>query len=471
MKSRLVILYIGVSLLMGFSSCEDFLDITTEGQVKRDEQLSTVPGIEDAMYGVYAQLRGSNLYGKELSYNMVDVLAQCFVAPGNYKVESLLEYDYDYSSVERLFESVWTDMYKNISNVNSILVSDFVKEATHYPYSIFRGEALALRAMMHFDLLRLFAEQITLNPDAEGIPYATEFSLIEPEFLKASQVYKCILDDLQLADSLLADEAEYHDKSAYMTMRQIHLNVHAVRALMARVYLTMGDYENAQRYAQMVIDESGRSLMQTTELVGALAGILSEKETLFGVYSNTEFYNNVYNDLWLKTSFYSLNPTENYADIYQENGASDYRLNANYETQMTGEVRFIKTLDKFKVNGNESARPAGQIQGINMIRLPEMYYIVAECMTRNDSIEEAKKMLDKVRVSRGLVELTDVPTADMMMAEINKERTKEFIGEGQIFFNMKRLNQSFTTVENAYIEASNKVYVLPIPDVEFEYRY
>lgn len=479
MKNR-YIAFIGAALLLTLTACEGFLDITPEGQVKRKEQLSTPSGIEDAMYGVYSLLSGSSLYGKEMSYNMLDVLAQCFEAPGNYKVESLLEYDYEYSAVESTIDAVWTKMYNNISNVNSVLTCDLVKEATEYPYKIYRGEGLALRAMMHFDLLRLFTEQITLNPEAEGIPYATDFSLVTPEFVKAEKVYERILADLLLAEELLADEASYAGKSPFMTMRQIHLNIHAVRALLARVYFTKGDYTNAKHYAQQVIDESGQALLQTTQLRGAVAGILSDRETLFGVYSSAAFYNNVYEDLWLKTSFYSLNPREDYAAAYEENGASDYRLNAYFETQMTGEVRFIKVLDKYKVDGAESSRPAGQIPGINMIRLPEMYYILAECLARESTLGEstttladAIAMLDKVRVSRGLVALTetDVPTADRLIEEINKERSKELIGEGQIFFNMKRLNLPITTIEGSYVEASKKVYVLPIPDAEYEYRY
>ena len=51
------------------TSCDSFLDITPEGQVKRDELLSTNEGVEDALYGVYAQLRSNTLYGQELYFS------------------------------------------------------------------------------------------------------------------------------------------------------------------------------------------------------------------------------------------------------------------------------------------------------------------------------------------------------------------------------------------------------------------
>lgn len=460
-----------LSALFLMTACENYLDITPEGQVKRDDLLSTADGVEDAMYGVYSQLRDPYLYGRELSYSALDVMAQYFDSRGNNKVEALLKYDYEYSDVETMFESVWTNMYKNISNVNSILNSGFVSGATEYPAKIYRGEALGLRAFMHFDLLRLFAEQVTVNPDAEGIPYATEFSLNTPQFSKASQVYDYIIADLLKAEELLSDEAQYIGRRDYMTMRQIHFNVHAVRATLARVYLTRGDYENALKYARKVIGESGCSLLKYTELKGDMAGVLSRKEAVFGVYSTTQFYSNVYEDLWLTTSFYSLNPRTDYASTYETNGEEDFRLGAFFETQLSGTVRFIKVLDKYKVNGNESQRPADMIQGINLIRLPEMHYIAAECLVKANLFNEAADHLDAVRISRKVSAIDrSALTASFLQNAINEERYKELIGEGQTFFNCKRQNLGIINLEGGTITPSPEVYVVPIPDIEFEYR-
>lgn len=463
-------IYILFALFL-MTGCENYLDITPEGQVKRDDLLSTPEGVEDAMYGVYSQLRDPNLYGRELSYSALDVMAQYFSSKGNNKVEALLKYDYDYSDVESLFEATWINMYKNISNVNSILNSGLVGNATDYPAKIYRGEALGLRAYMHFDLLRIFTEQVTVNPEAEGIPYATEFSLNTPNFSKVSQVYDYIIADLLKAEELLSDEAQYIGRRDFMTMRQIHFNIHAVRATLARVYLTKGDYENALIYARKVITESGCSLLKYTELKGDVAGVLSRKETIFGVYSATQFYSNVYEDLWLTMSFYSLNPRSDYATTYEANGEEDFRLGAFFETQMSGSVRFIKVLDKYKVNGNESNRPEDMIQGINMIRLPEMYYIAAECLTKANLLEDAADYLDAVRVSRNVTEIDRTAlTSTFLQNAINEERYKELIGEGQMFFNYKRQNMDITNIDGGTISASPEIYVVPIPDIEYEYR-
>ena len=63
MKKMRYIIMCMCALMLTTTSCDDFLDITPDGQVKRDPLLSTAEGIEDAMYGVYSQMRSTSLYG------------------------------------------------------------------------------------------------------------------------------------------------------------------------------------------------------------------------------------------------------------------------------------------------------------------------------------------------------------------------------------------------------------------------
>ena len=229
------------------SSCNDFLNVTPEGQEKLETILATPEGIESALYGVYSQLRTANLYGSDLSFRVIDILAQHFTVYGgnNDHIAALESYNYSYSDVEKDFENIWTKMYNNISNVNAVIGCDLLKDAEEFPYNIYKGEALALRGFMHFDLLRLFCEQITLNPGASGIPYGTEFSLNTPDFSTSAECYQFILNDLLEAERLLAREDEFVDSQDFMRDRSIHLNLHAVRATLARVYLTMGNKQES----------------------------------------------------------------------------------------------------------------------------------------------------------------------------------------------------------------------------------
>lgn len=462
-----------VGMTIAATSCEGFLYITPDGQVKRDEMLATNEGVEDALYGVYAKLRNTTLYGQEMYFSSLEIMSQTLYCYGNTGVTALGQYDYNNTTVKNVFAMIWNDMYNNISNVNSVLNAPLVDGASAYPANIYKGEALALRAMMHFDLMRLFAEQITVNTNAKGIPYATEFSLKTPDFETLAENYNHVLADLQEAERLLADEGEYENTTSFMTDRQIHLNLHAVRALMARVYLTKGDKEKALEYAEKVIAQSGRQLKTKTEVINDVAGVLSKKECLFGVYFSG-FYTQVSAKLQQTVSYSSLDLRGDLMEMY-EKGVSglDFRTTA-YFTSVdlggTAKYRLSKFTDIYDLQNNASARPADLIQGINMIRLPEMYYIAAECLLGKD-YAKALGYFNEVVTNRGLDALNGEGEETLTQEVINTERYKEMIGEGQTFFNMKRQNLNIPSYDNSVTyRPEDGIYVVPIPDSEYENR-
>ncbi|MBQ8542522.1 MAG: RagB/SusD family nutrient uptake outer membrane protein [Bacteroidaceae bacterium] len=493
-KMKYIILCLCAALGLTFTSCDSFLDITPEGQVNRDQQLGTTDGIEDALYGAYSQLRSTSLYGQELSFSSLEIMSQTLWCYGNMStamtINALGNYEYTYSGVENIFEAVWISMYENIRNVNSIINSPLVENATEYPYTIYRGEALALRAFMHFDLVRLYAEQYTVNPAADGIPYATEFSLNTPDFESLAKNYEHILADLHEAELLLENEDKYEGTSNFMLDRQIHLNKYAVKALLARVYLTMGNKEKALEYAVEVIDSRKYILKEKTEVVNDLAGVLSRKETLWGVYF-ADFFTQVNAKLQQTTSYYSLDLRNDFMELYEKDASGiDFRVSAYFSTVDQGgtpKYRLCKFTDVYEQSNNTGQRPSDLILGINMIRIPEMYYIAAECLLDVD-YDRALNYYNEVRTHRGLDPLgitidngeeseeeggEGVEPADtnLTIERINEERYKEYIGEGQTFFNMKRQNLSILSHDGETVHtASKKMYVVPIPDIEKENR-
>lgn len=472
MKKMKYIISALVAFALTMTSCEGFLDITPDGQAKRDPLLETEQGIEDAMYGVYSQMRSTTLYGQELHFSALEVMAHNLYCNGHKLVTALGKFDYANTDVKSLFSSVWTSMYKNISNVNSILDAPKVANAKEYPFTIYRGEALGMRAFMHFDLVRLFAEQYTVNPAAKGIPYATEFSLKAPEFESLKDNYEHILDDLLEADSLLADEEKHADERAFMLDRQIHFNKYAVKATLARVYLTMGDKKNAAKYAKEVIEKSGYVLKEKTEVKNDVAGVLSKKECVFGIY-HSSFYTQVYAKLQQTTTRYSLNLRNDYLATYEkDNSGLDFRTTAYFTTVPLGNEqidRLSKLTEIYELQNIVATRPADLILGINMIRIPEMYYIMAEALLE-DAPEKALEYYNNVREHRGLEKLGDDVT--FTLNHINEERYKEYIGEGQLFFNMKRLNLPIKSFDGTIeYKPENGIYVIPVPDSETENRY
>ena len=83
------------------------------------------------------------------------------------------------------------------------------------------------------------------------------------------------------------------------------------------------------------------------------------------------------------------------------------------------------------------------LQGLTLIRLPEMYYILSECTYDSDKTE-AVRLLNEVRKSRGLedVDSAKVATREAFNKEMLRERMREMPGEGQTFYALKHYNKS-----------------------------
>lgn len=479
MRSTILYTLLIAGMLSVTLSCDDFLDVTPKGEVLSKELLTDAKGFENALYGVYASMRSSNLYGRHFNYYTLDVLAQYYTPTGgsNAYVSEVLSYRYDHSSVKSVLLNIWSSMYTNIAYTNNVLINLENYDLSDMKFHpVYKGEALGLRAFMHFDLLRLYTGQITLNSQAEGIPYNRSFSLKNPEALKAGAVYDCIIGDLREAEALLEQPALYETAPAnasFLKDRATHFNLQAVQATLARVYLTTGNADSALYYAEKVIRSGKYRLSRGPELSGDVAGVLSERETIFGLYSK-EIHESTYNDLYVSVTAGTLDPRSDLGNIYQRNRVGNDNRWDYWVKQSAGAEsnhRLIKTVDPYVLNNTEYLRPDGQIRGVNLIRLPEMYYIAAECLLQKGRYNEALVYFNEVITSRGLVALDERDPAETLTIErITEERFKEFICEGQHFFHMKRLNLDISSQAGQTIPASDKIYVAPIPQEEYEYR-
>ena len=347
-----------LALILGGSSCDSFLDVQPKGEVLEGDLLKDAKGFENALYGVYAKMGSTNLYGQNLSYSALDLMAQYYTSTNNEEVEPLIKYDYTNTKAEDLFYNIWCDMYSNIAYANNVLEHlEKFSPADMQFYNIYKGEALGLRAFMHFDLLRIFSEQITVNESADGIPYSTRFSLFAPDILKSKDVYKRIISDLRSAEQLLDDEELYASASSnanFLKDQNIHFNLQAVQATLARVYLTEGTLDSALYYAQQVIQAPGLSLLDYTDIAGDLAGKLSSKETVFGIYSKN-FAEPVIKILHNSQTAYSFEMRYNIQQLYQINGAgNDYRWGAWYTYNNTIKYwKLDKLTDTYVLNNTE----------------------------------------------------------------------------------------------------------------------
>src|SRR5690606_7817150 len=123
---------------------------------------------------------------------------------------------------------------------------------TDESYALIRGEALGLRALLHFDLLRIFGPEYISGRDQKAIPYKTITEPMNTVPSTTAQVVDNILADLIEAEALLMPFDEVNVETRIN--RRIKFNYYAVRGLEARVRLYKGDKEGAFKAAKEVVD-------------------------------------------------------------------------------------------------------------------------------------------------------------------------------------------------------------------------
>lgn len=145
--------------VFSLTACNNWLDVEPETSVDEKKLFSTEQGFKDAMAGVYAEMGSSSLYGRNMTFGFMDVLAQEYdyetVNSSYNDFYRLADYDYEYSSNKSRISSIWSNMYSAISEINNILkwMDENGSVMTEHTRHEIKGQCLITRAYLHYDLL------------------------------------------------------------------------------------------------------------------------------------------------------------------------------------------------------------------------------------------------------------------------------------------------------------------------------
>lgn len=479
MKIKLGIICLSACLACSLTSCNDWLDVTPQAQVSADKIFSTPEGYESVLYGIYISMTEGNAYGQNQTYGLMDVLAQYYAVYTNqsHTLYQASVYNYTNGDIRDRIDAMWLNGYNTIANCN-ILLEHLAGQTPDYftrdHYNLLKGEALAIRAYVHFDLLRAFALNYQDNPEAMGIPYADSFNRkIHPQ-LKSQEVLSRILGDLTEAQSLLKDidpcfdenfkEPIYHyvqprdNGDIFESYRAYRMNYFAVTGLLARVYDYVGQQEDAYNCAKEIIkavDEGYFTFTDEYDLSADLKNrdVVMQNELLFaldGIDVKQLYYQA---DAGTNSDFSLLDVESLYPD------ADDFRHYCVGESSSTGNTISYKY---YKADSGTSY--AGKIP---MIRLSEMFLIAADAVFGTNK-DEAVGYLKTLRKMRGASQVVNDNSYDTFLAELTVEARREFIGEGQMFYWYKRHNQPVQR-QGAEIVLTPEMACLPMPANEVEF--
>lgn len=465
---QLYILFIAI-IFTSITGCSKWIDVSPKTEVKASELYKTEDGFKSVLTGIYVRMAKDELYGNNLSYGFIEKLAQRY---DNYPATQVTDQDrakiYDYKNNESnkgTINNIWGEMYKDIANINEFLyyldteAAKVVKSKEHI--NLMKGEALGLRAFHYFDILRLWGPIYSKDKELKTAPYRTQFEPDKRKFTTADSLVNYILEDLQMAEKLLEnDPLQYSSDSEnpFFAYRTNRMNKFAVKALMARVYIYKDDKENAIKYAKDVIKNSGKKLNRDNYTDKSLHGetlfslsVFKIKDRVRGAFnSNTDNFNQ---ELWIS----DINARE--AFEVNSVGVNDIRYKNGYG--------FIHKSSRLILRKYfyELDTEAGYIP---LIRLSEMYYILAEALP----VEEGVSYINKVRNNRGIPTYNNYIATDLnyskMLDELKKEYRKDFFGEGQFFYFLKRhFYETFYRCPLTKMNENN--YIFSIPDNEVEH--
>ena len=483
MKKRIihiVLLSMCLCIMVVATSCSDFLNVHPAGQVDEDEQFSSIRGYHNAMYGIYGNMATANLYGGNMSYGFLDQIGQMFGYDNSSDLSyNVTQYKYTQSGVRSMIDNIWATQYQTISYVNNVLKNVASPQFNHKELSIIKGECLGLRAFLHFDVARLFAEDYTRSTaTTRGIPYAKEFDLNNKPLKTLHETFQLILADLDEAEKLLENDSvvnvETTPTSDYLSGRAVFFNKYAVAATKARVYYAMGDTAHAAQYARKVIAATGVFTLKKLTTMENVKRFPAKNELIFGLYNTTLSSSIASTFLPVSTARGNfMEGRRDAEDLYETSAftasSSDLRYTGYYRQNTAADGN--KTYSFIRLLENEAQVTSNPLQGLTLIRLPEMYYILSEC-TYDNNKTEAKRLMDVVRASRGLNPVADakVATRDLFEREMLRERMREMPGEGQVFYALKRYNRSFTDYRGiTTFQPSSAIFILPWPERENEY--
>jgi len=472
MKYSIIYLLVLVGGITVISSCgKGFLDVPPTNSINAPDAIKTAADARIIVNGIMRNMTDANYYGRNfLMYG--DAKGGDLILYSQGRGSDAL-YTFNHTANSNSFSGFWSVLYNNILQANSLIVNirKLKAEGSTENFDSFLGQALTARALMYFDLVRIYGKSYTDNKSSYGVPLVTEPVSATAQPLRATveEVYAQIVKDLTDAAPLLA-KAKSNG----------YLNYYGNRSIQARVYLTMGDYTAALQAAEDVITNGGYTLYTPANWVASWRSQFGT-ESIFelGVFPNES-------DLGTASpGFYLRRRAHGNSNVLGWFGASDYFLNRL--KQDPNDVRWgVMLADEISTAANPRLGSCYKYSGsttltwdgkatvtavnIKVIRLSEMYLIAAEAALPTDKTKAAT-YLNAIR-SRAAA-LIPATSATVTLDMILDEKSKELFAEGQRYFDMIRLNRPITFNDEILgltiptrpktIERSFEKAILPIP--------
>ena len=473
-------LLISLVLPVCFSCSDDLLNPEPSTSISDEQIMTDVVAAKTALMGAYAQLGDYRCH--TLAMITSDVMGQDLtMTSGAYGFSTynwfVFSYQYAQTPVSRPWWAgysnyIWHFAYKSIDQVNTVIANAKTLKPDGAEKENILAQSYGLRAYNFLLLTQLFARAYTDQPDSKGILLRLEPGSSDEEQnvprTSVREAYRQILSDLMYAyEHSTATDAQY-------------MNRRGVALLLARVYLNMGDYANAEKYAtEAVRVYDGTNLMTRDEYRAGFKDRNKEWLWFFNFTINTcNIYASIPSFYWYCSAFEGYeygakidpNDVESKA-VDQLKGYSTVRATASFHRLFEdSDCRklfpgYAYEEDGFFISKFGHRQSIGDAES-PFCRVAEAYLIKAEAELGLGNADEAKKVLNMLQTARGAT-----PT-QATVELIWTERRKELYGEGFALNDIKRLRMPLKrTGKDQWarvkeLPANSPRFMLPIPENE-----
>lgn len=425
--------------------CDSFVDVDLpDSQLSSPTVFADLATANAAMTSVYASIRDNGLltgtpFG--LSNNLGTYTDELDFY-GDASFPAFYFYNNTLLPSNPQIESYWNTSYNQIYGANAIIegVTDS-SSLLEVDSNRLKGEALLVRALLHFYLMNLYGD----------IPYITSTDYtINGNAPRASEedLYNSLILDLDVAQNLLPD--------AYYGSSRSHPNKSTVLALKARIYLYREMWTTAEMVSSQVIDNPMYADQSNLELI-----FLNDcTETIWQLPPAIEGMNTYEAETFHILSAPPLNSalTQNLISAFTD---TDLRKDF-WIGEISDGTNSWYYPNKYKQYGFESLSSEYSV----IFRLAEQYLIRAEARAMQGNLDGAKEDLNKTRVRAGIGETTATNQTDLIDAIFKERRMELFTEFGHRFFDLKRSNQLDTVLQSIKPNWNSTDRLFPIPQSE-----
>lgn len=451
MKKTTLNICMGICLLL-FASCSpEWLNLDPKDGINTESAITDLEGLKAAKVGLYDGLQGNGTYSSYYAARMIyygDVRGDDMQARAEGRRTSPL-YEMKYQANDA--PQIWNIPYNVLRRANRIIEAvdnKAISDADENTLGSIYSEALVVRALVHFDLVKVYGKTYTQdNGEGLGIPL-----MLKPTDAKSlptrntvKEVYSQVIQDLQKA---------LNDNLLPKNQTPGYINHWTAKALLSRVYLYMGDNANSLKHAEEIIKSSPYELWTNADYAANVWDktrgahgkemILEILNTSTDDYTDREGIAYLYNELGYNDAI----ATESFCSLLQSD-PNDVRLTAMLKSTGT---KYISTYGDNKVWVNKyPSNNLGEMRlsNVPLLRLSEVYLNAAEAAVKLGKQQLADTYLNAI-VLRANPSLE--PLKNVTLDRILTERRKELIGEGHRFFDAMRNNQTIVR----YTDEKNK---------------